>query len=152
MKGAGCWGAGLMGRSSNSGNSSNRDKYAVVSTQYADVAESLDRNVEPNCIRLEKTCQGMKYLPARRSMRRQGRVCEGIKVKTEVEEGGNPSDRPPERIHSGRLESVRRILGELVKKHPLSSLQSQAPKIKNLIFSAPLPAMEVYFDGCLNIP
>jgi len=37
-----------------------QEKQAAVSTQYADVAKG--RSVEPNCIRLEKTCQGLENL------------------------------------------------------------------------------------------
>ena len=53
------------------------------SRQYADVAENLVRNVEPNCIRFGKPCQRL----CRRHAfgRRPGRVCEGMKdVEIEI--------------------------------------------------------------------
>ena len=54
------------------GSTSSRNKSAVSSTQYANVAVSLGRNVEPNCIRLEKDLPGSEG---------PGRVCEEMRLR-----------------------------------------------------------------------
>ena len=61
-------------------------RWILVAGYWVLGAGSLGRNVEPNCIRLGRDLPGSEG---------PGRVCEGIKVKTEIEfkEGRNPSDR-----------------------------------------------------------
>ena len=53
--------------------------------------------VEPNCIRLERDLPASEDLPARRSMRRRGRVCEGMEAEVTGRLGEN------ETVRMGRL-------------------------------------------------
>ena len=47
-------------------------------------------------VRLGETCQGLENLPARRSIRRRGRVCEGMKDENGMEHGARSKGRKAE--------------------------------------------------------